>query len=50
MITEVTGLRFHELPGSVHSPKWWAPFMNDNPLLHCSCPAVYIHGLDGKWL
>ncbi|CAI9562529.1 unnamed protein product, partial [Staurois parvus] len=24
--------------------------MNGNPLLHCSRPAVYIHGPDRKWL
>ncbi|CAI9608860.1 unnamed protein product, partial [Staurois parvus] len=36
--------------GGTHRLKMRAPFMNDNPLLHCSCPAVYVHGPDGKWL
>ncbi|CAI9618506.1 unnamed protein product, partial [Staurois parvus] len=37
-------------PGSAHSLKMRAPFMKANRLLHCSCPAVYVHGPDGKWL
>ncbi|CAI9538132.1 unnamed protein product, partial [Staurois parvus] len=36
--------------GARTSRKKWAPFMNSNPLLHCSHPAVYVHGPDGKWL
>ncbi|CAI9589937.1 unnamed protein product, partial [Staurois parvus] len=45
-----TGSQCRVLPGSAHWLKMRAPFINGTPLLHCSRPAVFVHGPDGKWL